>query len=243
MDISRLRVLLAGLSSDLAAPRGWVQAALDTEDGPGTLAALAYIATGAPPSAPAATRPLSAPDRLRSAYAGAALLIPAIERLALAPRLGPHGLQWLLAASVGPRHALLARHDPGLRRLSDLGDDADPDHLPGPDWPDAAALGLDPERLARDAGTHGTGPELPALRAAADLFAEGLRGMPGSSLGYLAHQFFHRPGTLTLDEGTLVVLLDPVPLGLLLRMDGRLGDLGQPDWLGGRRLILEMADG
>ncbi|ARE41816.1 hypothetical protein RGUI_3675 [Rhodovulum sp. P5] len=241
-DLGRLRATLADLPEDLAAPRDWLRQNLEADTGPAALRALATMALGQPATTePVMPQPTA--ERLRSAYAGAALLLPAIDRLGLAPRLGPLGLQTLLAASVGRKPALLARFDPGLRHLSGLPENALPELLPKPDWPEATALGLAPETLRKDADSHGTGPELPALRAAADLYAEGLRGMPGSSLGYLARQFFHQSGTLVLEPGAVTVRLDAVPLGLLLRMGGRLGEQGQPQSLEGRHLIVEIANG
>ena len=238
LDLAALRVAISDVAEPLENAAAWLRAALDRSRDAASLKALAELAFALEPGRPAIPKPRV--ETRHSAYTGAGLLLPAIARLGLYERLGPVGLQELLAASVGLPDSLVARHDPGLRWLSGLPDDPTPVALSAPVWPEPKDLGLrfDPKR---DADSHGAGPEMPALRAVADAFSGGLRGMEESSLDYLARQFFHRPGTLIRDDQSLTLRIDGVPLGILLRMTGRLGEAEAPDCLGGRKLVVGVA--
>jgi hypothetical protein len=230
-------------SADLSAAAAWLEGAIGRRDGEAHLTSLLSLIEGRKPTPRALRRSEVRPDRIVSTFAGAALLLPAIRQLGLAHRLGPVGLQLLLAAAMTTRHRILARGDLGLCWMSGLPEQLPTDPILKIDWPDAEDLGLDPAGLVRDAATHGDGPELPALRSVLDAFATGLRGMPGSSAAYLSAQFLVRSGTLIRDDDTLLVRLTSVPLRILLQMNGRLGGQGPLDWLDGRELFVEVADG
>jgi len=205
-------------SAGLSAATAWFHAVLEVPEGPAQLATLLEVAeprTRSPrPVGPNAKRS----ERIASGFAGLALLLPAIRQLGLSEHLGASGLQRLLVAAIPPPWRVLAACDPALRWLSGLPSEA-PVHAEGIDWPGSA--GLDPQRLAADAQSHGDGPELPVLRVVLDAFATGLRGMEGASAGYLAAQFLARPGRLERDDGRLAVRLDGLPLRILLSTPSR----------------------
>jgi hypothetical protein len=238
---ARAIAMLAAAPADLATAAGWLQHLLGTDAGD-VPELLALLVGRAQPVMPAAARP--APKKSVSAFAGTALLLPACRALQVYDRLGPAGLNRLLAAAIRPPQRLLAGMDRPLRLLSGLPEDVDPERLPAQRaWPSAEELGIDPGRLARDAATHGDIPELPSLRAVLDRFVTGLRGMEGSSADYLARQFLHQSGTLLVEPDRLTIRLHRLPLRVLLGMAGRLGDLGRFEWLGQRALVIEAADG
>jgi hypothetical protein len=185
--------------------------------------------------------PAGGSTTMTSAYAGVGLLLPALRDSGLGGELGPEGIHRVLVAATGASRQDTAGTDPALRWLAGL-----PEGHVAPEavnWPTPEQLNIAPEALRSEAEHHGSDPELAALRSVADLFSVGLRGMSGSSLGYLARQFFRRTGTLVRSEDVLEVHLHAVPLAILLRMGGRLGDQGAIAWLDGRRLIVETGDG
>ena len=81
-----------------------------------------------------------------------------------------------------------------------------------------------------------------AMLAEARRFAAGLRGMAASSPRYLARQFLNGDGAVLLKPRQVEVRLRRVPLHVLLRMAGAVGDLGPMACLGGRRLVLHLEE-
>ena len=242
MDRTAVLALLNDLPGELASATDWFRQVTVESDGLQNVAMLCNLALAA--GKPEKAQPAAVGyTRMRSSHAGAALLLPSLNRLGLADRLGPLGRQKMLAASVGKVPALLARMDPVLRLLTGVPENALPDLLPEPDWPDAADLGVALAAQDKEWASHMDGAELAALRACADDFATGMRGMSGSSLQYLARQFFNQSGTLTVERDLLTIRLDGMPLSILLRRAGRLGEQGALAWLGGRQLVLELANG
>lgn len=196
-------------------------------DAPGSLAAILGLMVPA-----ASARPVSAAQTLRSSFAGLALLLAPLAAAGLAAPLGAEGRHRLLAAAVRPGLRPLAGLDPALRLLSGA-----PDPAPvAPAWPAAT------EPLRGLAASHGIGPETGALGLVLDLLAQGIRGMERASAEYLAQQFLERPGWLQLSPREIVVRLDPLPMGILLRMSGRTGPQLLAPWFGPRALRLEVAD-
>jgi len=241
--------LLNDVSSELHPARDWVRAQLDNPSGLATIRSLLALVQTDPSasieqtlqSVITPTKGASQLESRQSAYAGVVLLLPAIDALGIAQRLGPAGLQTLLAASIGQQDGSVAEFDPGLRWLSGLADTPTPNPSE-PGWLTMDELDLSPADIERDAQTHGPSTVLPTLFFVANHFTQGLRAMNGSSLSYLARQFFFQPGTITRSSDALVVSLNSIPMGILLRMGSRLGDQGSPPWLGGRRLIVEIRD-
>lgn len=194
------------------------------------------------PAAPPRSRPESGRSEAISAAAGVALLLVPLRECGLADRLGAAGRHQLFLSALDGPARVLAGNDLALRWLAGLPDP--PAATPAVDWPGFHELGLTPlhDGLADDAMANPS-PEAPALRAVVDRFVLGLRGMQGSSISYLSRQFFARSGTLIRTEQELSVTLAPVPLQILLRVGGRLGDQGTFDWLGGRRLSIQNGNG
>ena len=219
-----LAAVLAGEDPDLAThlaaaadagepARAWLRAAW--QDRP-SRPALKALAAALDPALVAA-EPAAAALR-HSPFAGAALLIPSMRSLGLGGALDGAARHRVLAEALGDPQRHLAYGDAGLRWLAGRGD-LEPVL--------AAEAAFDPETLA-------------GVLAG---FAKGLRGMAGSSPGYLARQFFRRPGKILRDTDRITVRLEGVGLGILLRMGGRLGDQGPVPWAGDRQLMVELVDG
>lgn len=219
---------------------GWVAQTLAEPDGAAALARIAAL-LDEPPAVAAAAPEI---ERRVSVAAGLGLLLPAARAMELGDRIGAEGLCQLLTLLAGPRRQALIADDPAPTWFSGVADAARPRAMAARvAWPDAAALGIASDALARDEAELGTGPAAPLARALLDRFATGLRGMEGSSAGYLARQFLAADGTLVREAGRLTVRLHRAPLGVLLRMAGRLGDQGPLPWLSGAELRLEIGDG
>jgi hypothetical protein len=170
------------------------------------------------PAAPAAPAPAAAAvpsHTLTSHLAGIGLLLPAAVAHGLPERLTAVALNRTLAAAAGPEVDARARLDPLLAALAPF----DP-NAPEPVFPPVpAALRAVVPETRRDGAAEAEG----AAGWAACLihaFAAGLRGFEASSLPYLRRQFLRRPGTLHIAEGRLTLMLDPLPLGILLRLAG-----------------------
>ena len=70
--------------------------------------------------------------------------------------------------------------------------------------------------------------------------ASRLRGLRGSTPGWLRLQFLRRPGSVERGEDAVTVRLDPVPLGVVLRMAGFHGPQVRLPQPGARRLVLDL---
>jgi hypothetical protein len=185
------------------------------------------------PAAPAVPRPI--PSRI----AGLGLLLPAALAQGAAERLSPAALHRTLAAALGPEEERTARQDPLLAALVPF--DPREGHPVFPPVPEGLrALVPEPHRkgLALAEGAAGWAAYL------AHAFAARLTGFEASSLPYLQRQFLARPGRLLADAKGLVLALDPLPLGIVLRLCGLHGWTGELPWRDGHpRLRIEIGEG
>jgi hypothetical protein len=236
-----LRRMTRRTPSELAHAVAWIEESCDNRASAAHLVDLLELVDG-PSGTTARNSDQSSigPETLNSPFAGAGLLVPALRDSGLGSRLGSAGVHGVLVAALGRSVSARARADPALRWLAGLPDRELSDGVI--DWPSGEELELEPSAALADE-QFGAGPEFPVVRAVAARFAMGLRGMAGSSLGYLSRQFFLRGGTLVRTDTDLTLRLRSVPLRILLQMAGRLGDRGSVDWINGRRLILEVDDG
>ena len=186
---------------------------------PGAQAAL--IATLAqacrPHRAPApqtpATRPSPASRTVASRTAGIGLLLPAA--LEHATPLAPAALHLALAAALGPDAESAARLDPLLAVLVPF----DP-RDPAPTFPPVPApLRATVPESQREGPAMGEGAAAWGA-CLAHACAARLTGFEASSLPYLRRQFLARPGTLHVTDRHLALVLDPLPLGIVLRLCG-----------------------
>jgi len=73
--------------------------------------------------------------------------------------------------------------------------------------------------------------------------AASLPGLVASGRGFLQTQFLHRPGRVALDEKTLRVDIDAMPLRPAVEMSGLLGEAsGRADWLAGQSITLSLRE-
>lgn len=174
-----------------------------------------------------------------SGFAGVALILPLIAPLDLAAIGPPETLRLLALNALGLQPDDRRAGDPGLALLVP----ADPRRAgpPPPHPPPETAW-----RLVGNLGGQLRGEGSSALQLWSDLwlasFAARLPGLEDSSRGYLRRQFFHRSGRLLASTTQITVLLDPIPLGLVLRMAGMLGNRGPIPTLGGRGLVIELEE-
>jgi hypothetical protein len=163
-----------------------------------------------------------APRAIASRLAGIGLLMPTALAHGLPEQLSRAALHRTLAAALGREAVGAARLDPLLAALAPF----DPRELDDSFPPVPAALRATVPASRREGEAEDEG----AAGWAACLihgFAAGLSGFEASSLGYLRRQFLARPGTLHIAEGRLTLALDPLPLGILLRLSGLHGWTGR----------------
>ena len=190
---------------------------------------------------PATTRAVEGTGALRaitSRVAGIGLLMPAALAYGLPDRLSPAALNRTLAAAAGPEAEGAARLDPLLSALAPF-DPRDPD-CSFPPVPQALRAAV-PEALREGAAeAEGAAGWAACLIHA---FAAGLAGFEASSLTYLRRQFLARPGTLHIGESQLTLVLDPLPLGIVLRLSGLHGWAGRLPQARGALLRIEVREG
>ena len=227
---------VASLDVGLRPAGAWLIEELSSPGGPRRVAALAQavLPERGPSGAdtPAAGRTGPVPLVRQTAFAGLALLLPAVRERGLFEVVGRAGIYQLLLDAVPAPYRPLAWGDPGPALLAGI----DPEDTTivrqvAVNWPATA-----------DAETDGQDePEyLPATRAVLRRFARGLRGFEGSSAGYLGRQFLFVPGEITIDGRTVTVTLQQAPLGVILQMAGRTGEQGLLPWLEDRMLIVNL---
>jgi hypothetical protein len=182
-----------------------------------------------------------------TAFAGLALLLPAIRELRLNEHVSKEGLYQLLLTVVGRSYLPLALNDAGPARLAGVPQQEMENARTLPvSWPDIAQW-ADPgetTQTAEQAADH-LGP-LPGSAFALlvlQRFVQGLRGFADSSPGYLAKQFINQSGHIKFTEKTIDVYLTRSPLGVVLHMAGRDGDQELIPWLDDRRLYIHLPDG
>lgn len=241
-------------------------------DGPEILVALARIVSGharrespnpsptpedSEPAVPPDSAPVDEPEandtgraeerEYASPLAGLALLLPMLaeNRIGLA---FPSRLRWralLELAAEGP----VDRPEQDLLLMAISGVDHDVES-PGEPPPNARAserpneldLLFVPE--PRRADVQAAEPGAPRLAAWLEArFAASLPGLSGSSRAFLCQQFLHRPGRLRIGENRILLELDPLPLAVVLRLAGLVGeDCCRLDWLQRRRFDIRMAE-
>jgi hypothetical protein len=184
--------------------------------------------------------PALAAAPLRSPYAGLALLVPSALSLDALDWLTPTQLaQVAWQTLVDPERDELA-HDPAVAQLFPV----DPRQV-DPAWsqPDPPPVLVD--RLCEEAAAsyHAAPPgERWSGLLLADLACR-LPGLKASSAAYLRHQFLLRAGTVATDADRVTVRLDPVPLGVVLRMVGHGSPPQRMPHVGDRWLVLDLREG
>lgn len=201
-------------------------------------------------------------ETIDTACAGVFLLVRAAldARLpALVKRVEyPPASDVLLALALrwaGPGGVVNDRIDRGLTVLGDIDSIAElrarwrtvPEERHA-DW--IEALGLDDD-VSRDADVLRDGRlDLPSVDAVVGMtalallrrWAQWLRGFSSSSTPYLLDQFIRRPGRAERRADDLLVILEPRPLDVVLRLAGYLDPLDLTPLWGSGRLRLEVVD-
>ena len=157
----------------------------------------------------------SRPRSIASRLAGIGLLMPAALAHDLPDSLSPAALHRTLVAAAGSDHEAAARLDPLLAALAPF-DPRGPEAT-FPPVPDTLRAAVPEAHRDSEAAGEGAAGWAACLTHA---FAARLTGFEPSSLGYLRRQFLARPGTLHIAERQLTLVLDPLPLGILLRLTG-----------------------
>jgi hypothetical protein len=179
----------------------------------GTARLLPVTGEGASAGGPAATPPARP---ISSMLAGIGLLMPAALTYDLPGLLTPAALHHTLVAAAGPEAQRMARLDPLITALAPF-DPRGPEAV-FPAVPDRLRAAV-PAPLRDDDAAEAEG----AAGWAACLihaFAADLAGFETSTLPYLRRQFLLRPGTLHVTDDMMTLVLDPLPLGILLRLRG-----------------------
>lgn len=173
----------------------------------------------------------------RSPRAGLALLMPSALLLDAPACLAPTALAQALWQALDPEDWADAAQDGALQRMLPVEPREVDMAAPQPDPPPRLLRGLAPEAFRVMEGAD------PARRWSALLMADlasRLRGLHGSSHPYLRRQFLQRPGLFDRGPDRLTVRLDPLPLGILLRMAGLTGPQGRLPQPGLPRLVLQI---
>ncbi len=226
-----LAPLLAGLPPALEPTRHWLATALATPAGRAHLAQLVPVAV---PSTAEPGPTVAGVARLNTAFAGLALLLPALRDLGVAdwPGVGRAGIYQILLAVPPPELAPLLWGDGAAAWLAGI---------PEPDAPRLRGADLSwPASQLTNQPTNQPATAILANRATR-LFARGLRGFADASPAYLAAQFLLQPGILVLTDDALEATLRRAPLGVVLQMAGRTGDQGPIPWLDERRLLIQVS--
>ncbi|WP_224824342.1 hypothetical protein [Cognatishimia sp. MH4019] len=166
-----------------------------------------------------------------SQFAGLALLLPSVLRLGLHDALDPPGLANAIIDLFPEEDQTAVQRDPFIsliqkresnKKKSELNDILSTRYV--------AQLRRTCPGLFED--------EISSVSTLllAD-FAAQLPGLQASSKPYLLREFLHRPGRIEQTEGSLVVDLTDMPLGVVLQMGGHLGPRG-PAWPGGPALTI-----
>jgi hypothetical protein len=188
----------------------------------GTRAALAHL-LGTAPLSPATAEPSSAQDRaettharsISSMLAGIGLLMPAALAYDLPGLLTPAALHRTLIAAAGPEAERMARLDALITALAPF-DPRGPEAI-FPAVPDRLRAAVPVALRDGEAAEEGAAGWAACLTHA---FAADLAGFEASTLPYLRRQFLLRPGTLHVTDDMMTLVLDPLPLGVLLRLRG-----------------------
>jgi hypothetical protein len=228
---------LAGLGDGVAAARQWIIEQLSSPGGASKVAPLVRVLRPAMRGIDEAS-PGPGPrlETVSSAFAGMALLAPALREMGVFEIGGRDAVFQVLIDATGADHAPVAANEPGLRVLAGI-EPLDARRARGADvsWPDMA--------LPAPADDESTAGYLPVTLAAFRRVAQRLRGFESSSPEYLGRQFLRLPGHLELGPESLTVTLHQAPLGMVLQMSGLTGAQGPVPWLDGRELVIELSQG
>lgn len=173
-----------------------------------------------------------------SPFAGFALLLPDIVRLAMFRQLGQSGLRETVMSMGGAQMRERLEADEFLLAL--FAPDEEGERPVYPPVPAAALATLAPESrqlLTGLDGAEGWGNVLIAS------FASRLPGLRASSRGYLMRQFLNIGGTAEISKDSLVVKLEGPPLAVVLTMAGLSGDQMPLPFFGNRLLVLKLGGG
>jgi hypothetical protein len=179
-----------------------------------------------------------APRAITSRLAGIGILMPIALTHGLPELLSPAALHRTLAAAAGSEAEPAARLDPVLAALAPF-DPRGPEPMfpPVPAALRRAVPGMHREGAAESEGAVGWAACL------VHAFAGGLAHFETSSLAYLRRQFLARPGTLHIDRDRLTLVLDPLPLGIVLRVSALHGWTGQLPQARNALLRIEVREG
>jgi hypothetical protein len=175
------------------------------------------------PLLPAAAEASSDDDRAEAAparsissmLAGIGLLMPAALAYDLPGLLSSAALHRTLVAAAGPEAERMARLDPLITALAPF----DP-RGPAPVFPPVPeSLRAAVPAALRDGEAEAEGAAGWAA-CVTHAFAADLAGFEASTLPYLRRQFLLRPGMLHVTDDMMTLVLDPLPLGILLRLHG-----------------------
>jgi hypothetical protein len=183
-------------------------------------------------------RPADTAKPSRTPYAGLALLMPSVLGLGASDLLGPTRLAQVVWQTLLDDDREAVAHDPAIAQLFPV-DPKEVDQM----WvqPDPPSDLVD--RLCEAARpTYSAAPrgERWSALLLADLACR-LPGLGASSWGYLRHQFLERPGTVETETDRVTVRLEPVPLGVVLRMAGHGTAPQRLPHVGDRWLVLDLA--
>jgi len=174
---------------------------------------------------------------MTSRHAGIGLLAPTIAHLDLRALLGPRALHRTTLHCLPEASRQEVVDDPLIAAFAPY----DPNEAPPtfPPVPEPLIAALPETQRGRLDGSEGADGWAALLAAH---FALGLPGLQESSLAYLQQQFLARPGRLALTRADMSLELDPLPLGVVLRMAGLHGWLGRFVHLGNRDLTLDLKE-
>lgn len=173
-----------------------------------------------------------------SPFAGFALLLPDVVRLAMFRHLGQSGLRETVLSIVDADMRRRLEADDFLLALF-ARDEADEEPA-FPPVPAAALATLAPESRHLVTGREGAEGWGDLLIAS---FASRLPGLRASSRGYLMRQFLNISGTADMSKDTLLVTLEGPPLAVVLKMAGLSGDQMPLPFFGDRMLVLKLGGG
>jgi hypothetical protein len=184
--------------------------------------------------------PALAAAPVRSPYAGLALLMPSVLSMDALDWLTPTQLARVVWQTLVEPEREEVAHDPAVAQIFPV----DPWQV-DPTWaqPDPPPVLVD--RLCEEAAASYRAAA-PGERWSGLLLADlacRLPGLKASSAAYLRHQFLLRAGSVATDADRVTVRLDPVPLGVLLRMAGHGSPPQRLPHVGDRWLVLDLREG
>lgn len=176
----------------------------------------------------------------RSPYAGLALLMPSVLGLGALDWLDPTELAHVVWQTLLAPDRDEVSHDRAVAELFPVDPLRSDPSWEQPEPPGALVAGLcDEARGLCHAAPAGEGWSALLL---ADLACR-LPGLQASSAAYLRRQFLLRAGSIDARADRITVRLDPVPLGVVLRMAGHGTPAQRLPHVGDRWLVLDLSEG